>query len=562
MPVGVPGTQLLRSLTINDLHQRVKTMQGYQLRRSRGLSCHGLDLEQAVSTELGLTGKAEIEAYGLGPFVRRCRESALRHAAAFDAIAERIGCRTAPATSYLTMDTSYVESVWWSLKQAFDAGLLVRDSRLAWYCPGCQTALAEHDLRRPGVFRMVPGTSAVVRFRLTELPSGAGRPSRAGGPLRGTDLLAWTTAPWLLTANAGIAVGTDEVFAIARRAGQDDQVVVAESRFGRVLGEGWHIADRITGAELAGARYQPAFATGPAELPVVSIAAAGLSGTGLTLLAPAYGGGEALTDEPLATVDPLGPDGRFGPALSRLHGVFFADANPAIIANLGDRGLLFAAWPQSHRLACCSWCGSPLLTRNLSSWYLRASAISAELAAQASWISWPPAPAVGVELSPPLGARFSADWLISRTRYWGTPLPIWECGHGHLSCVSSLAELSELAKADLLGIDPHRPAIDAIQICCRTCGLDAHRVPDVLDAGYDAGAMPFAQFGAPQQQMAEFAASVPAALAADSGQHPSGWFSALITIGVIAHGQAPFQAGLWHGGVSDEAGRWELGKAI
>jgi len=463
---GVPGIGYARARTSADLYARFKTMQGMRVPRGHGWDCHGLGVEVAVANELGLSGSrvSEIEAierYGAERFVARCRESALRHASAFAAVAERLGCMTDQSQIFYTMDRSFIESVWWSLKLTFDAGLLVNEHRIGRYCPRCRTPLAEHEVSGPQVFKRVTGTCVVVRLPIDQ------RPGAARSSLSGADLLAWTATPWMLPANTGVAVHPREPYVVARRSGHGEKVVLAEARFTRVLGDGWHAVAKLTGGELAGIMYRRPFQVAvPAGgddtgLVVTDHSVAVHIGTGIAQLSAAYGGGGLPIDR-ACPVDPIGADGCFDPGVASLAGLFFADADSAVVNDLSDRGLLFAAAPQRRSQAHCWRCGTPILTRAMAAWYIKTSAM--------------------------LG-HDTGDWAVGRTRYWGVPLPIWKCERDHLTCVGSLAELSELAGSDLRGVDPHRPAIDDVVIRCRGCGAQARRVPETLDASYDAAAM-------------------------------------------------------------------------
>ena len=546
---GLPGATHLRVLALADLYPRFKAMQGFDVTVSHGWACHGLGVEIAVARELGLAGRAEVEAYGIEAFAARCRESALRHAGVFGSLGERLGSLADPGRAYRTMDCGYIESVWWSLRQFFDAKMLFLDRRTAKYCPRCETTLADHELRGSGVWRQASGTAVIVRLGLDRPP--------VRSHLTGADLLIWTPEPWRLAGNVAVAVHPDESYVIGRRAGHDERAIVAEDAFARALGDGWHIAGRVTGAELAGATYKAVFrqfASGPHQVLAdrsVDVSA----GTGLLPLAPAFDAKPELSSE-LPVIDPIGADGRFDRCVPALNGLLVTDSDAVIVTDLSDRGLLFAASPHELLRPHCWRCGSRLFDRRISSWQLGLSGVAARLRTCGERVSWRPAGA-----RPPGGeAGRIADWAVSRTRYWGVPLPIWKCGQGHLTCVSSLTELSELAGRDLLGIDPHRPVIDRIEIGCRACGGQAKRVPDTLDAAYDVGAMPFARLGAPMRQRASFDSSGPADLLIAGGAQLRSWHYALLAIGSLVLGRPPFLAGLRCGDVLDVSGRPTSGR--
>src|SRR5580692_4765208 len=333
---GMPGVHHVEARVFKDLFPRFKTMQGFHVPRQGGWDCHGLPVEVAVEQELGVSGKKEIEAYGIAEFNARCRESVLRHVDAFEALTERMGYWVDLRRAYRTMDSDFIESVWWSLKAVFEKGLLIRDYRISPYCPRCETPLSDHEMGQPDVYRTVSDPSVTVRFPLLTLPEGA------NPQLEGADLLVWTTTPWTLVSNTAVAVHPDETYAVARRSGHGDRVVVADSLFARVLGEGWHVVARIRGSELAGATYKPPFDL--VHVPNAHVVVTGSfvtteDGTGLVHLAPAFGADDMETgrEHGLPVVNPIRPDGHFEDTVPLVGGMFFKDADPTLISDLDDR---------------------------------------------------------------------------------------------------------------------------------------------------------------------------------------------------------------------------------
>jgi isoleucyl-tRNA synthetase len=553
---GMPGVHHIEARVLKDAFPRFRTMQGYHVPRRGGWDCHGLPVEVAVEKELGLTSKRDIEAYGIAAFNDRCRESVLRHVDAFADLTERMGYWIDLSQAYRTMDASYIESVWWSLKEIFQRGLLVQDYRISPYCPRCGTPLSDHEMGQPDVYQTVSDPSVVVRFPLLSAPGAL--PEQARAQLAGADLLVWTTTPWTLVSNTAVAVHPDESYVVARRSGVGDKVVVADALFARALGAGWHITERLTGSELAGATYRPPFSL--IEIPDAHRVVTGrfvttADGTGLVHLAPAFGADDMATsrEHGLPVVNPVLPDGRFEEHIPMVGGMFFKSADPVLIDDLSDRGLLFSSHLHEHSYPHCWRCGTLLLYYALPSWFIRTTAISAELLAQNEQTNWQPPTIKHGRYGDWL--RNNVDWALSRSRYWGTPLPIWTCPSGHLTCVGSLAELSALAGRDVTGLDPHRPFVDEIEISCPSCAAAARRVPEVIDVWYDSGAMPFAQFGAPHRGVAEFERSYPAQFICEAIDQTRGWFYSLMAIGTLVFGRSAYENVICLGLIVDERGR-------
>ena len=549
---GMPGVHHVEARVFKDAFPRFRTMQGYHVPRRAGWDCHGLPVEVAVEKELGLSSKKDIEAYGIREFNERCRESVLRHVDAFEAMTTRMGYWVDLSRAYRTMDASYIESVWWSLKTVYQRGLLVRDFRISPYCPRCGTPLSDHELGQPDVYREVTDPSVTVRFRLTSVPDGA------SPQLAGADLLVWTTTPWTLVANTAVAVHPDETYVVARKSGDGDRVVVAAALFGRVLGEGWHVTAEMTGSALAGSTYAPPFnlvGIPDAHRVITASFVTTEDGTGLVHLAPAFGADdmEAGRRHGLPVVNPVRPDGRFDPALPLVGGLFFKDADAPLTADLAERGLLFRSQPHQHSYPHCWRCHTPLLYYAQPSWYIRTTAIKDDLLAENEKTDWHPPTIQHGRYGEWL--RNNVDWAMSRTRYWGTPLPLWVCGQEHVTCVGSLAELSDLAGRDLAGLDPHRPFVDEVTLRCPDCGGQARRVEEVIDTWYDSGSMPFAQFGAPLRDEAAFRAAYPAQFICEAIDQTRGWFYSLMAVGTLVFGRSSYQSVLCLGLITDEQGR-------
>ncbi len=386
---GMPGVHHIEARVFKDVFPRFKTMQGFHVPRQAGWDCHGLPVEVAVEKELGLSGKKDIEAYGIAAFNERCRESVLRHVDAFEELTDRLGYWIDLSRAYRTMDPDYIESVWWSLKVIFDRGLLVKDFRISPYCPRCETPLSDHEMGQPDVYREITEPAVTVRFPLRTLPDGS------SPALAGADLLVWTTTPWTLVSNTAVAVHPGESYAVARKTGGDDTVVVAEQLVPRVLGEGWEIVAQMPGADLVGATYQPPFSL--VDVPGAHRVVPGSfvtteDGTGLVHLAPAFGADDMETGRAhgLPVVNPVRPDGRFEDSVPMVGGMFFKDADRPLVRDLSDRGLLFRSEPHQHSYPHCWRCHTPLLYYALPSWFIRTTQIKDQLLAENERTNWQP----------------------------------------------------------------------------------------------------------------------------------------------------------------------------
>jgi isoleucyl-tRNA synthetase len=556
---GMPGVHHVEARTFKDLFPRFKTMQGFHVPRQAGWDCHGLPVEVAVEKELGFTGKRDIEAYGIAAFNARCRESVLRYVDAWLEMSQRMGYWADTEHAYRTMDPSYVESVWWSLKVVYDAGLLVRDFRISPYCPRCGTPLSDAELGQPDVYQVVSDPAITVRFRLLTVPEkGEGEVGGAPPELAGADLLVWTTTPWTLVSNTAVAVHPEATYALARHPEDGDRVVVAADLVGTVLGDGWRVTATFPGAALVGAGYQPPFRI--IDIPEAHIVVPGSfvttdDGTGLVHLAPAFGADDMAASRAhgLPVVNPIRPDGHFEDGVPMVGGLFFKDADRRLIDDLGDRGLLFRSERHEHSYPHCWRCGTALIYYAVPSWYVKTTARKDQLLEQNEQTNWYPETVKHGRYGEWL--RNNVDWALSRTRYWGTPLPLWECGESHVTAVGSLAELSDLAGRDLTGLDPHRPFVDAVTFDCPVCGELARRVPEVIDVWYDSGSMPFAQHGAPWRDLASFEAAYPAQFICEALDQTRGWFYSLMAVGTLVFGRSSYQNVLCLGLLVDETGR-------
>jgi isoleucyl-tRNA synthetase len=545
---GMPGVHHIEARVFKDLFPRFRTMKGHNVQRKAGWDCHGLPVEVAVEKELGLSGKKDIEAYGVAEFNARCRESVLRHVDAFEEMTERMGYWVDMSQAYRTMDPEYVESVWWSLKVIFDKGLLVRDHRISPYCPRCGTPLSDHELGQPGGYENLVDPSVTARLPITS------------GPLAGrAALLVWTTTPWTLVSNTAVAVHPEVTYVVARHA--EELLVVAEPLLAQVLGEDAEVVERFTGAELEGVTYQRPFEL--VDFPEGTEAHRVLlaefvtteDGTGLVHMAPAFGADDfaACRAAGMPVVNPIRPDGRFEESVPLVGGVFFKEADQTLLKDLESRGLLFRAESYEHSYPHCWRCHTPLLYYALPAWYIRTTQVKERLLDENERTAWYPDSIKWGRYGEWL--RNNIDWSLSRSRYWGTPLPLWVCADDHVTCVGSLSELSEHAGQDLTGLDPHRPYVDDVTFACPECGEQARRVPDVIDAWYDSGSMPFAQWGAPHRNAETFEQSYPAQFISEAIDQTRGWFYSLMAVGTLVFDRSSYENVVCLGHILAEDGR-------
>jgi len=548
---GMPGTHHVEARVFKDVFPRFKTMRGYRVDRKAGWDCHGLPVEIAVEKELGFSGKADIEAFGVAEFNARCRESVLRHVDEFATLTERMGYWVDMDQAYWTMDASYVQSVWWSLKQVFDKGLLVQDHRVSPYCPRCGTGLSDHELAQG--YEDVVDPSVYVRMPVTSGPLADRFP--------GVSLLVWTTTPWTLVSNTAVAVKPDATYQVVRvtgELGESELLVIAEALREAKLPEGHEVLASMPGRDLERTGYARPFDLvdiPDAHYVILADYVTTEDGSGLVHQAPAFGAEDLVSCRGygLPVVNPLRPDGTFEESVPMVGGVFFKSADPTLVADLEARGLMFRREEFEHAYPHCWRCHTPLVYYAQPSWYIRTTAIKDSLVRENAGTTWHPATIQWGRYGDWL--ENNVDWALSRNRYWGTPLPIWRCSDEHLTCVESLAELGQLAGQDLSALDPHRPYVDDVTLPCPQCGATATRVPEVIDCWYDSGAMPFAQWGYPHSGADTFARKYPADFICEAIDQTRGWFYTLMAIGTLVFDQSSYRTVLCLGHILDEDGR-------
>jgi isoleucyl-tRNA synthetase len=541
---GRPGSHHVLARVFKDVFPRYKTMTGHYVERKGGWDCHGLAVEIAVEQKLGFHSKDDIERYGIAEFNQQCRESVFEFLEDWTALTERIGYWVDLEHPYRTLDPSYVESVWWALKEMWDKDLLFEGHKVVPYCTRCGTALSSHEVAQG--YEDVEDPSVFVRFPVVE-PAGALR--------EGDTLLVWTTTPWTLVSNAAVAV--DPELAYVRTAGGE---VLAEALVERVLGEDAEVVDRFTGRDMLGAHYEPPFPFIPAEaygrkghtvLPGDFVTAD--DGTGIVHTAIAFGEDDFRLgqEQGLAVVNPVRLDGTYDERIGPYAGRWVKDADADLVEELRDRGRLLREERYLHAYPHCWRCGTPLIYYAKPSWYIGTSRVRDRMLAANETVDWHPEHIKHGRFGRWL--ENNVDWAISRERYWGTPLPVWRCENGHAECMGSFADVEERSRRELP--DPHRPYVDEHTWPCPDCGEAMRRVPEVIDVWFDSGAMPFAQWHAPFENQDRFERSYPADYICEAIDQTRGWFYSLLAISTLLYDQSPYRTVLVLGHIADPQGK-------
>ncbi len=570
---GRPGLHHVWARVYKDLFCRYRTMRGYAVPRKAGWDTHGLPVEVEVEKQLGITAKRQIEEeVGIAEFTRLCKESVRNYVGEWKTLTERIGYWIDIDDAYWTFDGSYVESVWANLKSLWDQSLLYEDIKVVPYCPRCGTALSSHELGQPDVYREVEDESAYVRFPLTDEGDAAAalRSSLGRDSLEDLALVAWTTTPWTLLSNTGAAVGPALEYAVV------GDLVVAGTLVEQVFGEGTTVDAVVAGSALVGLHYRRPFddlTPGPADAGRVGWRVVGGDfveadeGTGIVHLAPAFGEVDRQVgrENELPTLNPVGPDGRFTDAVDWLEGRSVRDTNGDVDDRLDAAGLLVRRHPYVHPYPHCWRCSTPLIYWGKPSWYIRTSDRKADLVGQNQTIGWHPEHIRDGRMGEWLSNNI--DWALSRDRFWGTPLPVWRCDEGHTVCVGSLAELGALAGTDVSGVDPHRPAIDEVTVPCPDCAAAGgspavmRRVEPVIDAWFDSGSMPTAQWGYPGTPGSDESFVYPADFICEAIDQTRGWFYSLLAVNTLVRGTTPYRNVLCLGHIVDADGR-KMSKSV
>jgi len=540
---GKPGIHHVMARALKDLVCRYKTMRGYQVHRKAGWDTHGLPVEIEVEKQLGFKHKEDIVKYGVAEFNRKCRESVWKYKAEWEQMTEQMGYWVDLSKPYITFENSYIESIWWALKKFYDAGMIYKGYKIQPYCPRCETPLSSHEVSLG--YEDVKDPSVYVKMKLKNEPD--------------TSFLVWTTTPWTLISNVALAVHPNVDYvkvenfpasskAGLREAGKGEKLILAESRLNVLDGE-YTIVERMKGKNLVGIEYERIFDYHELDKKAHYVVQAEFvtteDGSGIVHMAPAYGEDDYQTGRKhdLPTIHPVNKSGEFTEEVTDFAGMFVKDADPLIIQNLKQRGILYKKETITHSYPHCWRCKTPLLYYARESWYISTTKYADKMIALNKQINWVP-PEVGE-------GRFgnwleeNKDWALSRDRFWGTPLPIWICEKcGKQECVGSVAELERFSGLKLQSptLDLHKPFVDEITWQC-SCSGTMKRTPELIDVWFDSGAMPFAQWHYPfeNRELIDSGEQYPADFICEGIDQTRGWFYSLHAIGTFLFGKPAFK---------------------
>lgn len=537
---GKPHIGHILTRCIKDLIPRYKTMQGYDVLRKAGWDTHGLPVELEVEKLLGLDGKEQIEEYGVEPFIAECKKSVWKYKGEWEKMSDRVGFWADMEDPYITYDNNYIESVWWSLKVIFEKDLLYKGHKIVPYCPRCGTALSSHEVAQG--YKDVKEASIFVKFKVKDEAD--------------TYFMAWTTTPWTLPSNVALCVNPHERYVKVKFEG--DYIIMAKALVETVLGEGTETVEEYIGMDLEHKEYEPLYDFGEADKKAWYVTADEYvtltDGSGIVHTAPAFGEDDARVGRAygLPFVQMVNEQGKFKKN-TPWAGVFVKDADEDIIKDLDEQGLLFHTKEYEHSYPFCWRCDTPLLYYARSTWFIKVTELKELLMKNNRAVNWLPENIKEGRMGNFL--ENVIDWGLSRERYWGTPLPVWECGCGHFTVIGSKQELREKGENVPEDIELHKPFIDGITIKCEKCGKEMKRVPEVIDCWYDSGSMPFAQWHYPFENKEEFEKRFPAQFISEAVDQTRGWFYTLLAIGTLVFGKNPFENCIVLGHVQDKDGQ-------
>ena len=538
---GKPHVGHILTRVMKDIIPRYKVMKGYQVLRKAGWDTHGLPVELEIEKKLGISGKEQIEDYGVEKFITECKDSVFSYVSLWEKMSEQIGYWVDMDDPYVTYHDNYIESEWWALKELWNKGLLYKGHKVMPYCPRCGTALSSHEVAQG--YKDVKDLTATVKFKV------AGEDNKY--------ILAWTTTPWTLPSNLALCVNKSYTYCEVKV--EDEVYILAKDLVEKVLGEReYEIIKEFKGEELLGVKYEQLLPFAKVEGKAFEVIHGDYvtltDGTGIVHIAPAYGEDDSLVAKKngITFVNLVDASGKFVPEVIPWAGKFVKKCDESICKYLEENNKLFDAHKHTHSYPHCWRCDTPLLYYPKDSWFVAMTQMRDKLLENNDKVNWYPD-----NIRTGRFGKFLEnviDWGISRDRYWGTPLPIWQCECGHKECIGSRAELKEKATTDCKGIELHKPYVDGIKLKCPECGKEMTRTHEVIDCWFDSGSMPFAQWHYPFENKEKFEANFPAQFISEAVDQTRGWFYTLMAISTCLFDTNPFENCIVLGHVLDKKG--------
>lgn len=539
---GKPHIGHVLTRAVKDLIPRYRTMKGYHVLRKAGWDTHGLPVELEVEKQLGISGKPQIEKYGIEDFIKKCKDSVFTYQSEWEEMSDRVGFWADMNDPYVTYHNDYIESVWWALRQIWDKGLLYKGHKIMPYCPRCGTSLSSHEVAQG--YKDVKENSLIVKFKIPNQENAY--------------ILAWTTTPWTLPSNVALCVNPGETY-VKVQTEDSSTYILAKALVKSVFGDTEvQEIETYRGTDLCGMEYEPLYTfikpDGKAYYIIADNYVTMDDGTGIVHIAPAFGEDDSRVckENGLPFICHVNTQGKFVPETGEWSGLFVKDTDKLVIRDLKERNQCFAVIPFEHSYPFCWRCDTPLLYYACDTWFIKMTAVRDQLLKNNETVNWLP--------DNIKHGRFGnfleniIDWGLSRSRYWGTPLPIWECSCGHRHVIGSIQELKEMGINCPEDIELHKPYVDQVKLRCPECGGEMTRVSEVIDCWFDSGSMPFAQWHYPFENKEKFEENFPANFISEAVDQTRGWFYTLMAISTLLFDKAPYKNVIVLGHVQDDKG--------
>ena len=539
---GKPHIGHVLTRAVKDLIPRYRTMKGYHVLRKAGWDTHGLPVELEVEKQLCISGKPQIEKYGIEDFIKKCKDSVFTYQSEWEEMSDRVGFWADMNDPYVTYHNDYIESVWWALRQIWDKGLLYKGHKIMPYCPRCGTSLSSHEVAQG--YKDVKENSLIVKFKIPNQENAY--------------ILAWTTTPWTLPSNVALCVNPGETY-VKVQIEDGSTYILAKALVKSVFGDTEvQEIETYRGTDLCGMEYEPLYTfikpDGKAYYIIADNYVTMDDGTGIVHIAPAFGEDDSRVckENGLPFICHVNTQGKFVPETGEWSGLFVKDTDKLVIRDLKERNQCFAVIPFEHSYPFCWRCDTPLLYYACDTWFIKMTAVRDQLLKNNETVNWLP--------DNIKHGRFGnfleniIDWGLSRSRYWGTPLPIWECSCGHRHVIGSIQELKEMGINCPEDIELHKPYVDQVKLRCPECGGEMTRVSEVIDCWFDSGSMPFAQWHYPFENKEKFEENFPANFISEAVDQTRGWFYTLMAISTLLFDKAPYKNVIVLGHVQDDKG--------